>query len=222
MTYRAVVRHVRYWRGNVHHWSTVYQFVGTPSKPLDTAAAILLNNADDDMCMKTVAAEGGTYGTDIYNVSTGGSPIISFRNFDPTNLAAWPGYGHASAWGNVAANIGQPAENALVVEWAAGLSKSGKPVSMKKWYHAVPSVSPGGATVDIPPATVTALTTAAQGLVGVWASYGLTLGSASGRFAGVATVKAQYGNHQMPRGRRRKALVTAGGKYTGPTIVIPD
>jgi hypothetical protein len=68
---------------------------------------------------------------------------------------------------------------------------------------------------------VTALQTQAQVINGCLGSAGLALGSYRGTFAGIPVVKAYLGNHQMPRGRRRKPLVTASGRYTGPTIGLP-
>jgi hypothetical protein len=127
-----------------------------------------------------------------------------------------------SAWTAASAPPASPAEIALGVQWVAGLSRTGKPVYFRKWYHCVPVSDPVGGSPDIAPTQVTALATAAQALVGVVASYGITMGSPSGRFAGVASVSPMYENHQMPRGRRRKALVTASGKYQGPSINIPE
>jgi hypothetical protein len=222
VTYRAVVKHIRYWRGAPHIWSTVYQFAGTLSKPLDVAAATTVLQWDDNMCAKSLASEGGTFECSIYDQATGGVPLVSYTKFDHTVTADWTGYGASSYWANTAAVLAQPAEAALGVKWIAGLSKSGKPVYLRKWWHAVPLSAPGGPANQIGTTVVASLQTGAAFLPGLLSAYGLVAASASGRLAGVATVSGQYENHQMPRGRRRKALVKANGTYTGPTIVIPD
>lgn len=222
-SYRGVVRHVRYWRGIPHRWSTVYQFQGALSKPLDAAACQLLLAADDKMCAKTNAAEGGTYECEFYNHASGGTAVASYTAFNWEDSATWLGYATGtSAWGLASGLLGQPAEASLGVAWVGGLSSSGKPVYFRKWYHAVPVISVAAGSQEVPAASVTSLTTAANALVGVVASYGITMGSSSGRFAGTASVSPMLENHQMPRGRRRKALVKANGTYTGPIIEIPD
>lgn len=221
MSYRGVVRHVRYWRGAVHRWSTVYQFVGTPSTTIDAGACTALLTADDKMCYGNgIAANGGTYECSIYNVASGGVPIANVVRFDWETPGAWIAYA-ATSWGSVTGTFSNNAEDALLVEWHAGLSSSGKPVSLRKWYHAVPIITAASNAQNVAAANVTSLTTAANALVNVLGSYGLTLGSSAGRFAGSAFVQPYLANHQMPRGRRRRALVTASGRYTGPAIEVP-
>lgn len=222
MTTRAVVRHVRYWRGQVHRWSTVYQFVGTPSSGLTAADAQTVFAADSKMLYNAGAPNGGAYECDLYNQASGGVPIASYTAFNwevPANWAAPIN----SVWTTTSgSDIGVPAEAALLVEWAAGLSKSGKPVKLRKWYHQVKvASSQTGAGPDIVAADITALQTQAQAIVGCLGAKGLTLGSSTGRLAGTATVSQFYNNHQMSRGRRRKALVNANGVYKGPNLTFP-
>ena len=204
MSYRGVVRHVRYWRGQVHKWSTVYQFLGTPTSAIGVSDAQALLTADDKMCWGAgTVANGGTYECDIYNVASGGVPIASYVAFPWATPASWIAYSGAS-WGVATALQDPVAEAALLVEWAAGLSSSGKPVKLRKWYHAVKQSSAQGTAQSVAAADVTALTTAANAMVNVLGSKGLTLGSSTGRFAGTATVRPYLENHQMPRGRRRR------------------
>jgi hypothetical protein len=202
MSYRAVVRHVRYWRGAIHKWSTVYQFVGTPSSGLTSTDAEAMRAADAKMCFGAVGT-GGAYECALYNQASGGVPIAISTAFDWTAPGSWPGY-PTTVWTTASGNPAEPAETALSVTWAAGVSSSGKPVNLRKWYHSVPMVGEAsGGAADVPTAQNTLLRAQAQTIVGTLASKGLTLGSAAGRFAGVATVDPYYGNHQMPRGRRR-------------------
>lgn len=216
-TFRAVVEHVRYWRGGVHRWSTSYLYSGVLSKAIDAPACELVRAADDAMCYATAAADGGTYACSIYDLSTGGSPLASEVLWNWEVPGSWVKYSSAG-WASTGLPFEPVAEIALAVEWAGGLSRTGKGVRFRKWYHAVPASTGVGTAPDVIAADVTKLQTHAQSLVGVLGTYGLTMGSASGRLAGTATVLPFYGNHQMPKGRRRKALVTASGKYTGPNL----
>jgi hypothetical protein len=220
MTYRGVVRHVRYWRGAIHRWSTVYQFVGVLSKDLDTTAATLLLDKDDGMCWGPSASVGGTYQCELYDNTAGGAPLITYTRFDYTVTADWTGFGGAG-WTTDSGFQEQSAEAALQVEWNAGISKSGKPVKLRKWYHAVPDPGALAGGPDVVSDDVTSLVAYANELVDVLTDYNLVLGSSTGRFAGDASVSSYWGNHQMPRGRRRPPLVTADGTYKGPTIKGP-
>jgi hypothetical protein len=151
--------------------------------------------------------------------SGGGVPVVEKVYYDWTTPGSWitP---TSTAWPTRTAPADQNAEVAWLAEWQAGLSSSGKPVKFRKWYHSVPPSSSAGATADIPSTTVSSLLTQVTILQGCLAGgYGLVLGN-SRRLAGAATVLPYYGNHQMPRGRRRKPLVTADGRYTGPSLLI--
>jgi len=176
--------------------------------------------ADSKMLFPGTAAQGGTYECQIYNQASGGVPIathVAFNYADPSTWVAPAGTVWASG-----GSLNEPPEAALLVEWAAGLSSSGKPVKLRKWYHMVPTSRGTGVNPpDVVAADLTALQVQAQAIVGVLGAKGLSLGSATGRLAGVASVSPFYGNHQMPRGRRRKPLVTASGKYTGPSLTFP-
>jgi hypothetical protein len=220
--YRGVVRHVRYWRGTIQKWSTVYPYTGSGAT-LNTAACNVLQAADSALCYaQTGIKAGGIYQVEWYHAS-GGVPIVTNNYFDPEVPTAWVAY-TSTAWTLNQTRIVDPvAETSLGIRWAAGLSSTGKAVYFRKWLHAVPlagSGTPG--SVDIVASEVTSLTTAAVNIAACMApTYGLSLGN--GRtLAGTATVSAFYENHQMPRGRRRPPLVTAGGRYKGPTVVVPD
>lgn len=163
---------------------------------------------------------GGCYGAVAYNKS-GGAPISFVDFFDPDTPASWIKY-TGTGWASPPTQFESAAEVALLVEWPAGLSSSGKPVNFRKWYHAVPtSVANGAGTVDVSSTNVTSLTAQAVVLTNCLASSHLLLATGA-RYAGTPVVQPYYANHQMPKGRKRKALVTASGRYTGPSIQVPD
>lgn len=218
--YRIITKHVRYWRGNIHRWSNSYQFQGTAAAPTGTDLTTLKTAEGNLLYSPTTGIWGGCYEAVAYNAG-GGVPIAEVSFFDPDTPASWVGYA-GSGWGSHTVNPETAAEVAMLVEWPAGLSSSGKPVNFRKWYHAVPlsSAATGGAA-DINSANLITLNAAAVTLTNCLASSHLLL-STGARYAGTPAVSPFYANHQMPRGRRRRALVTASGRYTGPTIVVPD
>lgn len=204
--YRAIVRHVRYWRGTVHRWSTSYRFTGSLTAPLDPTAASTLLLADDKMCYSSSsgAVAGGTYACEIYAAS-GGTPLASYTRFDWETPASWIPYA-ATAWGSRTPAQDAVAETAALVEWPAGLSRTGKPVKFRKFYHAVPDTSGPGSSPDIPTATQATLAAQANNVsICLYSGYGIALGSA-GRLPGTPVVLPFYVTHQMPRGRRKKVV----------------
>lgn len=187
---------------------------------IDSAACELVRVQDDGMCYGPADTDGGTYSCEIYNAATGGVPIATHTTFDWETTGSWPGYA-GSHWGSATGDMLTMAEVAMQLEWTAGLSSSGKPVILRKWYHAVPQVDVLPTAPEIASGVQTSLLAGAEALKDALTSYGLVLGSSTGRFAGTASVKGFYGNHQMPRGRRRRALVSSSGIYRGPVVKVP-
>lgn len=220
--YRVVTRHVRYWRGQVHKWSCSYAFTGSGSTP-DAAACNAFRTAESALLYLTTGDKSnGIWEVQIYHAS-GGTPVASVSYFDPDVPSAWIAP-TGTAWGSHTALLEPVAEVAALIIWPAGLSATGKPVTFRHWYHAVPVVTAGGgASADIASGVQATLVTAAQGLgASLSTTYGLVMGN-SRRLAGFTpVVEPFYSNHQMPRGRRRKPLVTASGRYTGPTVEVPE
>jgi hypothetical protein len=221
--YRAVVRHVRYWRGQIQRWSTVYPFYGSLSPAFTITDAENFLALDDAMCYALNATDGGTYECDLYDSATGGVPLVTYIKFNWESPGAWV-KPSAAAWSGAppAVDTSAVAEIAMSVTWPGGISKTGKPVKFRKWYHLVPNYAVEGTAADIPTANVTTLTTGANNIAAAFAAKGLSMGNARTLAGSPATVNPYYGNHQMPRGRRRKALVKADGQYTGPHITIPS
>lgn len=210
------VEHVRYWRGSIHRWSTKWQYSGERTGSMADAATLVMNN-DDEFCWGADATDGGTASCSAYD-SAGGPPLATVTRFDWETPASWIKYA-GTFWGSqTGSSFNSSAEIALQVEWNAGTSKTGKPVRLRKWFHAVPDRPGSGTTPDVGSGTMTGLVAGANGMRSLLTDYGLQLGTPAGRLAGNASVLPYYGNHQMPRGRRRKPLVTASGRYTGPTL----
>lgn len=219
--YRIVTRHVRYWRGAVHRWSNVYPFTGTIASGNYAACIAAMHTAEQaiNYYTGTPPITGGNYEIAMYNSATGGVPVDVVTYFDYTAPGSWIPY-TATAWGTSSA-YEQVAEVALAVRWQGGLSRTGKPVYFRKWYHSVPSSTATGSARDVSTAAVlnigNALTTALNTVGG----FGAPMGRGGRLASSSPIVGIYYENHQMPRGRRRKALVSASGQYNGPAIHYP-
>lgn len=216
--YRMIVKHVAYWRGEIHKWSNSFQFQGTAAAPTATDCQTLLT-AVKTMCFSDTsssAAFGGAYECVAYNAS-GGAPLATYVAFDWTTPATWIPY-NSTAWPSAGTVPDSSLEVALLVEWPAGLSSTGKPVQFRKWFHAVPqSTAAAPGQVDIASAKVTALTAAAVTLTNCLASSHLLL-STGARYAGTPVVSPYYANHQMPKGRKRKLTKISLSGGSGFTI----
>jgi hypothetical protein len=219
--YRVVLRHARFWRGAVHRWSTSYEFTGSGPTP-DSTACDQLSAQENKLIYSPLTGNtlGGVSEVTFY-LASGGTPVTEKVYYDWTTPASWI-VPPTSVWSPRTTAIESNAEVALDIRWAAGLSSSGKPVFFRKWIHAVPLSASTGSTPDVGSTQLSALVTQANVLSGcLQTSYGLVMGNAR-RIAGTPSVLGFYGNHQMPRGRRRKPLVTASGKYQGPSVIVGE
>lgn len=219
--YRLVSRHVRYWRGSVHRWSTVWRFTGTFTGPGLVSATTALHDLEQGVNYPGISThQGGLYEISIYDHATGGVPVLTTTYFDWTNPAVWINY-TGSAWAAPFGVAVGNAEAAVVAEWHAGVSRTGKPVRFRKWFHMTPVTVASSGGADISPTDVSNIQALIDSKVAVIDGLGVQMGNGSRLAALNCTVLPHYGNHQMPRGRRRRALVTASGHYTGPSITIP-
>lgn len=219
--HRFVVRHVRFWRGTIQKWSTVYQYQGTPlGGSILTADLTAVKNNDQDMCYFHVVSDGGIYQVECYDAAAGGPPVATINYFDPESPGSWTGYG-GTVWPVLTQPTDTVAETALGVRWLAGTSVTGKSVYMRKWYHAVPSSTAAAGAVDVSPAAITALTAQATALQNCLTARGMALAPPGRTSVGPPVVSPYYENHQMPRGRRRPIRVASAGEAFRGSTVIP-
>lgn len=221
--YRAVVRHVRYWRGNIHRWSTVYRFSGTVSSGDIPTAIGYIHNMEQAVCYPAPGGGGGgIWEIAFYNQASGGVPISVTTYFDPSTPGTWIPY-DGSAWSSLTTALEGNAEVALQVKWLAGLSSSGKPVAFRKWYHAVPQLASGNTAPDVSTGNRTSIQNVIQSQLAPVAGLGLLLGNSSRIAAATPVVQAFFGNHQMPRGRRKAPTKVASNVVHLPPglLVVP-
>lgn len=221
--YRIIIDHVRYWRGKVHRWSTSYSMTGNGTTPDATACGTFLAAESKLLYPGDGASRGGPYECRIY-LRSGGVPVATFTKFNWQAPAEWVAPS-GEAWSSITdGNFDDTAEDAVLLTWEAGLSKTGKPVFFRHYYHAIPFMGSSVAGQQtVPAAVVTNLQSYGQQLVTSLApGYGLVQGNAN-RLAGTSPVAGPYVvTHQMPRGRKRPIKVTANGvAYRGEAINSP-
>jgi hypothetical protein len=203
--YLCVVKHVGYWRGVIHRWSTAYPYVGSAALS-GTTVVDAVADRDSGMCFGS-AADGGIFESSLYDVTAKGSPIETHTYFDYLDTSAWTGYTSAGYFAVPSAEA-QPLELALLASWYAGMSRTGKPVFFKKWYHAVGETAAAvSGAADVTSANVASLGAYGAGFQGLLSAHGLAMGNARRLVAvGEPGIGAFFENHQIPKGRKRKPL----------------
>ena len=220
--YRVIVKHVRYWRGQVHRWSNSFEYTGSLTHAFDSAACDAMRNAVQPFGYQasTGAVQGGIWGVTFYNAG-GGVPLASKQYFDPLVPAGWLPY-TGTVWGNHTPAIEPVAEVAMTFAYPAGISSTGKPIHFRKYIHAVPDSVVAEPTGEIVAADIASIKSAASSLATVLnPGYGVVMGN-SRRFADSTnpSVNPFYVTHQMRRGRRKRpvAAVTAQNALFQSTI----
>lgn len=195
------------WRGTEHVWSLVSSHSGATLTP-ESAAFAFVQAVWNSVIAHFIAAPqvALTYvsGWDYYDGTDSASLYSAeYASSAASVTAGWLQSEYGDAYTSAVGVSGL--ECCVVLEAPVGLSKTGKPVTLKKFIHAVP----GGISTapDTPPyggsgADALALKLGDGSLPG-----SRVLISASGK-QGTWAPALYFGNHQMPR-RRRKA--SSGG-----------
>jgi hypothetical protein len=218
--YRVQCVHVDYWRGTPHRWNNTFHYlVGTGSPDF---ATIITSMRAILQGLGTAQVHGGLAEIKVYS-SAGGTPVYSQTYFDWTTPGSWVAYTGTGIWPSGA--VQAAGEAAALFEINAGMSSSGKPVTLKTWWHAfTASTTPETGGVDFSPTVQTAAVTQYNKLQSIPGSSGpafVLVNPAGNTVASTSTLRPYVVSHQRVRGRRRRALVTASGKYTGPTVKVP-
>ena len=208
-TYRYQVVAVGMWRGKIKRWNTT--FTGTSSTQTATYYAKMQACGYPNPGDAVGACSGGISSISVYN-STGGAPILVTVYFDWQTPSTWIPY-TGTAWAGTPAGTPIDASGesaALVVGHMAALSSSGKPVTTRKYLHAIPSRTAADYTDPAIGATIQA---ALAGQLGT--SY---MRNPAGVAPTSVTVEPFYFNHQRVRGRRRPKAQVATQAFAGGVV----
>ena len=203
--YRYQVTSVSLWRGKVKRFNNTFHAVSPGYVPtLKTAMDKVGFKEDGDVLGD---CSGGVASISVYN-ALGGPPISQTVYFDWAAPATWIPY-VGSAWASVPAGTPVDASGESALIWYArlpGVSATGKPMSIRKYLHAVPSRSTQNySDPDI--------SLADQALLKVAFPSSLMY-SPRGVAAGTPNVEPYYGNHQRVRGRRRTTAAVAAQAFS--------
>lgn len=203
--FRYQVVAVGMWRGKIKRWNTTFHM---PTQNSVTQIHGIMQKTGWPNPLDVVGAcSGGISSISIYN-SAGGPPVSVTTYFDWEVPSTWIPY-TGEGWAGTPAGtvLDASGESALlVVGHLPGLSSTGKPITTRKYLHAIPSRT----AADFSDPDVDAASQAA--IEAIW----LTgfMGNKAGVIPTSVTVEPYYGNHQRVRGRRRPVKVVAAGAFS--------
>lgn len=203
--YRYQCVQVGYWRGQIKRWNTTFHGLAN-----DLAAqlhGLLQKSCYPNPGDVTGDCSGGQASITWYNAS-GGAPIGQIVYFDwqvPTEWIPFTG----ELWASVPEGTPLDASGesaAVVVGTLPGLSSTGKPMTTRRYIHAIPSRTAAAFDdPDIDAATVAAFK--AAWLAGLMRPPG-------GILPNSVDLEPYYGNHQRVRGRRRTTKSVAAQAFS--------
>jgi len=207
--YRYQVVSVGWWRGKIKRWNTTFTLPSTD----DTTAlrGKMLQAGYPNPGDVAGACSGGVASIAVYN-STGGQPISNTIYFDWETPSTWIPY-TGEVWADVpeGTTIDASGESAAVVIGnMAALSSTGKPVTTRKYLHAVPSRS---AAVFTDPD----ISTASQAALVALFTTGW-MNNPAGTSPATVTCDPWYLNHQRVRGRKRPVTQVAAQSFSAGVV----
>lgn len=206
-----VITHVGPWRGKPQHlWTTIYNLSGPTPSAGDQAQLMT-----QLVAIESAILSGGTgrgfvnakfYSGQKPNIPTAVDPLGTPAAPLPYNSADW------AAGGNAPTGNCEPEQCLLVETLLNGLSSRGKPVYLRKYFHAISDTA--ATTGRIPGAVAAAINTRVAAWTNGTLANGVVVISPSGRQStSPPAAKTYVWNRQMPRGRRKKkkAITVAAG-----------
>lgn len=208
-TYRYQVVSVGFWRGKVKRWNTTFHASSSAlTANIKNAMMGAGFKADEDVLGD---CSGGVASISVYGPA-GGAPISKTVYFDWQATGTWIPY-TGTDWASVpnTTPVDASGESAMIlVGNLPGLSRTGKPLTVRKYLHAVPSrTALLYSQPDIDAATQAAV--AAQFPPAFMAS-------PSGVFPTTVSVLPYYGNHQRVRGRRRARTTVQAQAFSAGVV----
>lgn len=207
--FRYQVVSVGWWRGKIKRWNTTFHL--TSQYSINTLYTKMQAAGYPNPGDTTGACSGGVASIASY-YSAGGPPYSITTYFDWQTPSTWIPY-TGTAWAAVDPTTPLDASGesaAVVVGHLNALSASGKPVTTRKYLHAIPSRTAAAfADPDIDATTQAAL----EALFPT--TYMLTPGGVSPTSV---TCEPYYLNHQRVRGRRRTVTQVAAQSFSAGVV----
>lgn len=208
--YRYQVTCVGRWRGKIKRWNTTLH---TSSSSQTSALHTIFQN----VCYPNPGdvqgdCSGGVASIAVYS-STGGAPIQNTIYFDWQTPSEWEPY-DGTVWSGLDPQppLDASGESALlVVGHMAALSASGKPVTTRKYIHAIPSRT--AVDYDDPDVDSGIQAAIVNQFKATW------MHSPSGVSPTLVTVEPYYYNHQRVRGRRRTTNQVAAQSFSAGVVL---
>nr|CRY96085.1 hypothetical protein [uncultured prokaryote] len=214
---------VGYWRGEPKRWNNTFHYTTSAQTPNYTACLAAAHTILQ--ALGTPYVPGGNSSIALYPVD-GGVPLAetTFFNWEaPGSWVQWNG----TIWGTSTTPTPTSGEAAVVFKVAAGVSSSGKPVSLRSYWHAFLAQPDTASTPQLSSAIITAAVTQYNKLqvLNDGAGGALVLSKPDGTaVANTATLGGYVETHQRVRGRRRKSVTIDGKRYypaTSSAHIVP-
>lgn len=209
VAYRYQVVSVGWWRGKIKRWNTTFHY--SVSNGADVLASIVSKASWPNPGDVAGACSGGVASVSVY-APTGGAPIDQRTYFDWQTPSTWIPF-QGTGWAGVAPTTPLDASGesaAVIVGNMAALSATGKPVTTRKYLHAVPSRTAAAYTDPDISAAIQAQLAA------------LFPASIMANPAGVTpesvVCEPYYLNHQRVRGRRRTVTQVAAQSFSAGVV----
>lgn len=203
----VVLLHGCYWRGSPHVWSTVYNLSGSTPNAADQVQ--LIRQLRDIESSILFGGNGGTARGFIegrFYTGQGGIPTAVDTYGTKADPASWLSY-TGIVWGATSAPYEETREVAMLIKTPLnGLSSRGKPVFLRKYFHAIPFFADNG---QIPSSFVTLINNAVLPWTNGSLHNGVVVIGQSGRQSSLPPATDTFTvARQMPRGRRKKVTAT--------------
>lgn len=207
--YRYQCVSVGWWRGKIKRWNTT--FYSSSSSITPSIKAIMSKMGYPNPGDALGDCSGGIASIAVYNAA-GGAPIVQTVYFDWQMPTTWVPY-TGEVWASVPAGtpLDASGESALVVVGQLpGLSVTGKPMTTRKYFHAIPSRTAADyADPDVSPAVQAAILPVLPTSV---------MGTKAGKAPTTVTVEPYYLSHQRVRGRRRPVTTVAAQSFSAGVL----
>lgn len=212
------------WRTGPHVWHLVGNHSGSSFNAAD--AKTFMEGAASPFALSFGPFIEPTHTTVVRSAYYDGStsaPIFT-NTYSVDNPVPTPLVPTATAFTNHGSAI-EPLEVCVMLEARAGLSSRSKPVFMRKFIHAIPITNLGAGAGGVPNWVFTTEAAAAATAMGDGSWFGNRVYcSPSGRQPSSNDWQALVvpGNHQMPRGRKRKSVTTGSSLFSRALALAED